>query len=97
MYDISNVKRDMIIGPRLAKASVSGTANLVGASRAILLRVITAYTNLGKVSSVKHNSELMLKLKDRNRRMKKIFAGKRKTTLPQITSKMNSHFQNPYP
>ncbi|PRD33859.1 UNVERIFIED_CONTAM: tc1a [Trichonephila clavipes] len=74
----------MIIRPRLAKASVSGTANLVGASRAILLRVITAYTNLGKVSSVKHNSELMLKLKNRNRRMKKIFAGKQPVSMNTI-------------
>ncbi|GFV43794.1 transposable element Tc1 transposase [Trichonephila clavipes] len=96
MCDLSDVKRGMVIGARLAGASVSRTANLVGVLKTTVLRVITAYTNLGKVSSAKHNRGRKLKLKDRDRRvLKRIVARNRKTTLPQITSEMNTHLMNP--
>ncbi|GFU78352.1 transposable element Tc1 transposase [Trichonephila clavipes] len=86
----------MVIGARLAGASVSRTANLVGVSWTTVSRVMTAYTNLGNVSSAKHNSGRKLKLKDRDRRvLKRIVTGNRKTTLPQITFEMNTHLLNP--
>ncbi|GFU92492.1 transposable element Tc1 transposase [Trichonephila clavipes] len=69
MCDLSDVKRGMVIGARLAGASVSRTANLVGISRTTVPRVMTAYTNLGKVSSAKHNTGRKLKLKDPDRRV----------------------------
>jgi transposase len=93
---MSDVKRGMIIGARLAGASVSRTTNLVGVSRTSVSRVMAAYKNLGKVSSAKHNSGQKSKLKYRNRGvLKRIVARNRKTTLPQITSEMNTHLQNP--
>ncbi|GFU85069.1 transposable element Tc1 transposase [Trichonephila clavipes] len=86
----------MVIGARLAGASVSRAANLVGVLRTTVSRVITAYTNLDKVSSEKHNSGRKLKLKDRDRRvLKRIVTRNCKTTLPQITSEMNTHLLNP--
>lgn len=96
MSDLSDLKRGMIIGARLAGASVSRTANLVGVSRTTVSRTLSAYTKLGKVSSAKHNSGRKSKLSDRDRRvLKRIVARKRKTTLPVITSEMNTHLQNP--
>ncbi|GFT81532.1 HTH_Tnp_Tc3_2 domain-containing protein [Nephila pilipes] len=48
------------------------------------------------MSFAKHNSGRKSKFKDRDRRvLKRIVTQKRKTTLPQITSEMNTHLQNP--
>ncbi|XP_071037948.1 uncharacterized protein [Parasteatoda tepidariorum] len=96
MSDLSGFKRGMIIGARLTGASVSRTANLVGVSMTTESRSLSAYTKFCKVSSVRHNSGKKSKLSDRDRRvLKRIVARKRKTTLPVITSEMNTHLQNP--
>ncbi|GFV62975.1 hypothetical protein TNCV_3177681 [Trichonephila clavipes] len=55
MSDLSDMKSGTTIRVRLAKVSVSRTANLIGVSRTTVSRAITAYTNLSKVSSVKPN------------------------------------------
>ncbi|GFV95311.1 transposable element Tc1 transposase [Trichonephila clavipes] len=49
-----------------------------------------AYTHLVKVSSAKYNSEWKLKDSDRWV-LKRIVTQKRKTTLPEITSEINTH------
>ena len=55
MPDLSEVRRGMTIGARLAGTSVYRTAKLVDVLRITMSRIMTAYTNLGKVSSAKHN------------------------------------------
>ncbi len=58
MSNLSDVKRGTIIGARFTGESISRTANLVGVSRTTVSRVMTAYINMGKVSSsAKHNNE----------------------------------------
>nr|XP_015921838.2 uncharacterized protein LOC107450538 [Parasteatoda tepidariorum] len=96
MSDLSDLKRGKIIGARLAGASVSRATELVGVSRTTVSRTLSTYTELGKVSSARHNSGRKSKLSDRDRRvLKRIVARKRKTTLPVITSEMNTHLENP--
>ncbi|GFT76298.1 transposable element Tc1 transposase [Trichonephila clavipes] len=85
----------MVVGARLTGVSSSRTINLVGVSGTTLSSVMTVYTDLGKVSSEKHNSKRKTKLKDHDKRMlKKIVTRKRKSTLPQVMSEMNTLLQN---
>lgn len=85
----------VIIGARLAGASVSRTANLVRVSRTTVSSVMAAYTNLEKVYFAKPNCGRKSKLTELDRQvLKRRVARKHKTTLPQITFEINTHFQN---
>jgi predicted transcriptional regulator len=48
MGDLSDFERGQIIGMRLAEESVTETAALLGASRATVSEVLSAYTNHNK-------------------------------------------------
>jgi predicted transcriptional regulator len=53
MGHLSNLERGKIVGARLAGASVSKTATLLGVSRARVSKVMLAYMNNGKTTSAK--------------------------------------------
>lgn len=90
------MQKGLIIGARLPGASMSKTANFMGISWNTVSRVTAAYKKLGKVIFAKENSRQNSKLTDRDRSvLKRIVAPKLKTTLPQITSGVNTHLQNP--
>jgi hypothetical protein len=55
MGDLSDFDRRQILGERLAGASVKATTSL-DASRATVSKVMSAYTNHGKIISMKRNS-----------------------------------------
>jgi hypothetical protein len=50
MGDLSDFQRGQIIGGRLAAASVTKPATLLGVSRAAVYKVVTTHTNHGKTS-----------------------------------------------
>jgi C-terminal processing protease CtpA/Prc len=56
MGALSDYDRGQIVGVPLAGAFVIETATLLGASRATVSKVMSAYTNHGKTTSVKRNS-----------------------------------------
>jgi hypothetical protein len=56
MRDLFDFERGQIVGAHLAEASGAKTAKLLGESRATLSKVMSAYTNHGKITSGKWNS-----------------------------------------
>jgi predicted transcriptional regulator len=56
MGGLSDFQREQFVGARLARASVTKTATLLGVSKAAVPKVMTAYKNHGKTSSSKRNS-----------------------------------------
>jgi predicted transcriptional regulator len=56
MGDFFGFERGQFVGARLAGASVTQTATLLGVSRATVSKVMSAYTNHGKTKSAKRNS-----------------------------------------
>jgi transposase len=63
-----NVERGQSVGARLAGASVIKSATLLDASRATVSEVMSTYTNHGKTTSAKRNSERKSKLTEEDRR-----------------------------
>jgi hypothetical protein len=55
MGDLSDFERGQVVGARLAGASVTKTAILLGVSRATVSKFMLTYTNHGK-TSVKRSS-----------------------------------------
>ncbi|GFW35508.1 transposable element Tcb1 transposase [Trichonephila clavipes] len=95
MTDLSEFEKDMIVGMRCAGCSVTETAIYLGRARSTVSAVMTAYKKCGNVTSGKHNSGRKRKLTDRNKIvLTRIVARKRKQSLSQITSEVNSHLRN---
>jgi transposase len=66
MGDLSDFQRGQIVGAHLAGASVTKMTVLLGASRASVLSVVTAYTNHGTTSSAEKNIGRKPKLSERD-------------------------------
>jgi hypothetical protein len=56
MGDLSDFERGQIVGARLAGASVTKPATLLGVLRVKVSKVMSACTNHGKITSAKRNS-----------------------------------------
>ncbi|GFV48654.1 transposable element Tcb1 transposase [Trichonephila clavipes] len=92
MTDLSEFEKGMIVGMRCTGCSVTETAICLERARSTVSAVMTAYKKCGNVTSGKHNSGRKRKLTDRDKRvLTRIVARKRKQSLSQITSEVNSH------
>jgi len=66
MGDFSDFQRGHIVGWRLAGASVTKTATLLGVPRAAVSKVVMTYTNQGRTSSAERNSGQKPKLSEKD-------------------------------
>jgi IS30 family transposase len=80
MGDLPDFERGQIVGARLAGASVTKTATILGVSRATVSKDMSTYTNYGKATSEKRNSGQKSALTER---------GHRTCTLRRIVSKIH--------
>jgi transposase len=87
MGDLSDFQIGQIFGARLDGASVNKTATLLGASRAAVPKVVTAYTDRGKTSSAGRQSGCKPKLSERRRRtLKRIVSNNSRTAAAKVTA-----------
>jgi transposase len=90
MEDLSDFERQKIVGARLAGASVTKTAALLGVLRATASKVMSAYTNHGKTTSAKRNNGRKSTLTERDRRtFKRGVSKNHRTTSAQVTGQQN--------
>jgi anion-transporting ArsA/GET3 family ATPase len=74
---------------------VTKTATILGVSKAIVPKVISAYTNHGKTSTTR-NSGRKSTLTERDRRtLRRIVSKNHRSTAAQVTAKVNSHLEEP--
>jgi transposase len=96
MGDLSDFQRGQIVGVRLAAASVTKTATLLGVSREEVSNVIMAYTNHGKTQPTDRNSGQKPKLCERDRYiMMRIVSKNHRTTAAQARAEFNIHLEEP--
>jgi hypothetical protein len=86
MGDLSGFVRGRILGVRLAGASGTKTATLVGVLRTIVFKVMSVYTNHGKTTSAKRNNGRKSALTERDSRtLRRIVSKNHITTAAQVT------------
>ena len=94
MGDLSDFQRGQIVDVRLAGASVTKTATLLGVSRAAVYKVMTTYTHHGRTSSAK-NSGQKPKLSERDHcTLKRIVSINHRSTAAKVTAELNVHLDD---
>ena len=95
MGNLSEFQRGQIVGSRLAGASVTKTATLLGASRTAVSKVTMEYTSHGNTSSAKRNSSRKPKLSERDRRTLKRILFNNHSTAAKVTAELIIHLEDP--
>jgi transposase len=97
MGDLSGFERGQLVGARVAGASVTNAATLLGISRATVPKVMSAYRNRGKTTSAKRNSGRKSTLTERDLHTPRRTVSKNRTTAAaQVTAaQLNIHLEDP--
>jgi transposase len=96
MGELSDFETGQIIGARLAGAPVIKSATLLGALRATVSDVMSAYTNHGK-KSAKRNSGRKSTLTERDRHTLRTVSKNHRTAAAQVTVQLKCILKDPFP
>ena len=89
MGDVSDFQRGQIVGARMAGATVTEIAQLLGIPRGTVFKVMTVYEKEGKTSSARHKSGCSSSLFERDRRkLNRIARNDHKTTASEKTTRI---------
>jgi transposase len=88
-------KRGQIVGAHLAGASVTKIATLLGASRATVSKVMSAYTNHGATSAKRNSGRKSRLIETDCRILRRIVLINHTTTAAQVTAELNIHLEDP--
>jgi transposase len=84
------ILKEEIVGARLAGASVTKTATLLGVLRATVSKVLSAYANHRETTSAKRNSGRQSTLGERDcRTLRRVVSKNHRTTAAQVTAELN--------
>jgi transposase len=87
-------KKGHIVGARLAGASVTETATLLGVSRSSFSKVIMAYAHLEKTAE--RNGGRKPKLSETDRRtLQRLMSKNQRTTAIKVTAELNIYLEDP--
>jgi transposase len=90
------VRFSKMVGASLAGASVTKTATSLGVSRAAVSKVLTAYTNHGKISPAERNGVRNPKLSESDRQtLKKIKSKNHRTAAAKVSAEFSNHLEVP--
>jgi transposase len=96
MGELYDFERGQMVDARLAGASVTKSATLLGVSRATVSKVLSAHTNHGKTTSAKRNGARKSTLAERDlRTLGRIVSKNHRTTAAQVTVELNIHPEDP--
>jgi transposase len=85
-----------MVSARFVGASVITTVTLLGASRATVSNVMSAFTNHGKTTSAKRKSGRKSTLTERQRcTLRRIVWKNHRPTAAQVTAEMNIYLEDP--
>jgi len=94
---LSDFQRWQIVGARLAAASVTKRATLLGVSRASVPKGMTAHTDHGKTSSADRHSGQQPKQSERDHcALKRIVPKNHTTAAAKVTTELNIHVADRY-
>jgi transposase len=96
MGDLSYFERGQVVGARLAGASVTKTAILLGLSRAKVSKVISAYMNHGETSAKRNSGRKSTLTEGVCRTLRMIVSKNYRTTAAHVTAEPNIHLQDPF-
>jgi transposase len=92
---LSDFERGHLVGARLAGASVTKAATLLGVSRATVSKVMSEFMNYGKTSARRNSGRKSTMTETDRRTLRRIVSKNHRTTTAQVRVELDIHLEDP--